>query len=96
MKSSDYAWMTLGAGVLGYDILCGEGLTLSERVDDWLTTHPVATRAAVIILAAHLINAVPERVDIVHQGFIVLRLATKVRRRTVVVMDASRSVPAPA
>jgi hypothetical protein len=73
MTSTDRAWVTLGLGVIGWNLMCEEGCTFSERMDEWLTAHPVATRAGVLVLTAHLINAVPNRLDPVHWGFVALR-----------------------
>lgn len=73
MMSANRAWATIGVAVLAYDLACDDGCTLSEQVDAWLTTHPVTTRAAIVVLAAHLANALPPRVDIIHLGFVALR-----------------------
>lgn len=92
-KPSDVAWVVLGVGVVSYDVLCAEGFTLSERVDEWLTTHPVTTRVVVLTLALHLINALPPRVDPVHLAFTSLRLrksSVKWGRVTVAVRRINR------
>lgn len=73
MMSPTQAWTTIAVGVLAYDLACDDGCTLSEQVDSWLTTHPVTTRAAILVLAAHLANALPPRVDPVHVVFVALR-----------------------
>ena len=71
------AWALLAAGVLGYELVCKDGQLLSERVDDWLASKPILTRAAIAALALHLGNAIPQRYDIVSLGFQAVRKSSR-------------------
>lgn len=82
MRRSKKVWLTIGGLVLAHNLTADEGDTLSEAVDSWLTTHPVATRAAIAVLALHLANAVRAHYDPVHIAFTVAR-----RRRLVVLVE---------
>lgn len=73
MTPADRAWVTLGAGILGWDLFCNDGDTLSERVDDYLTTHPILTRAVIAVVAVHLANAITPRYDPIHRLFLTAR-----------------------
>lgn len=69
MRPSGKAWTAIGAGVLAYDILCPQGETLSEGMDGALE-RPFGRYlaiGAVAITGAHLLNALPERLDPLHQ-----------------------------
>ncbi|WNM68325.1 hypothetical protein SEA_TIERRA_36 [Mycobacterium phage Tierra] len=63
LRSSDRAWLALGAGVAAYEISCPRGELLSEGVDRYLSHRPWATRVVVVGLALHLLNLLPERLD---------------------------------
>jgi hypothetical protein len=67
------AWALLAAGVIGYEVACKEGQLLSQCVDEWLSSRPILTRAAIAALALHLGNALPERYDVVSLGFHAIR-----------------------
>lgn len=75
------AWVLLAAGVLGYEVVCDDGQLLSECVDEWLVSRPILTRAAIAALALHLGNAVPERYDVVTQGFRAIRQGSRIVQR---------------
>ena len=70
-RNSTAAWAAIGLGVLAFDMTCKKGDTLSERVDDWLSSEKkaikVGTYAAIGATALHLANLLPERVDPFHQ-----------------------------
>lgn len=61
------AWTALGLGVLAYELACPSGELLSEGVDRALNSHPALTRAAIGYTALHLMNLLPESVDLFHQ-----------------------------
>jgi len=63
MRASERAWLTLGMGVVIYEIAAGDGELLSHQVDRWLESHPVITSTVITITAAHLLNIIPERLD---------------------------------
>lgn len=67
MRSGDWAWCVVGAGVLAYDVAAKSDELLSQACDRYLVTHPVITRAAVLYVAAHLLNVVPNRFDPLHR-----------------------------
>lgn len=60
----------IGVFVVAFDAITPEGATLSEKMDDWIEDHPVLTRAGVLLVAAHLINAIPARWDLIHLTFV--------------------------
>jgi hypothetical protein len=57
----------LVAGVLAYDVLCPNGELLSQSVDRSLVRRPWLTRLAVVYVAAHLLNVVPQKLDPLHR-----------------------------
>lgn len=73
MRSCDKAWIVLGAGILVYDLVAEEGMTLSEGVDTYLQRRPWLTRAVGLAVAGHLLNLIPERLDPVHGLFVLTR-----------------------
>jgi len=60
-------WLAVGAIVAAHDILCVSGETLSEGVDKALESHPVATSLAIGYTALHLLNKIPQRLDVFNQ-----------------------------
>lgn len=68
------AWAALGGAVVIYEMLCVEGELLSEVVDRAMVRKPILTRMAIAIVALHLVNAIPPRIDPIHQ------LAVQIRR----------------
>jgi hypothetical protein len=72
--------MTLGLGILLYELLCDDDQLMSVIVDDWMLTHPNLTRMVTLSVALHLINAIPERLDMVSQGFWLWRYLAKAAR----------------
>ena len=69
MQPSDRAWLALAAGVVSWDAMCGEGQTLSEAADRWMMSQPWLVRVSVLLVAAHLVNALPDRLDPIHLMF---------------------------
>lgn len=70
MKAADWAWVTVAAGVLGYELTAGhrrDWELLSEACDRYRARHPIATTAVVVYLAAHLTRAIPRRIDPLHR-----------------------------
>jgi len=57
LRPADYAWITLITGVVAYEAAAPKNELLSEAVDRQLIRHPIATRIAVLLTAAHLLNA---------------------------------------
>lgn len=67
MRSADRAWLALGAAVVAYEAGAPRGELLSEGVDRYLVRRPWVTRVVVVGLAAHLLNAIPQRFDPLHR-----------------------------
>ena len=61
------AWVVVAAVVIVHEISAPAGHLLSEGVDRALERRPWLTRAAVVYLAAHLLNLVPPRIDPLHR-----------------------------
>jgi hypothetical protein len=73
LDPSDKAWIALGLGVLLYDLVAAEGMTLSEGADKYMRHHPWVTRGVGIALAAHVCNVLPNAVDPIHGLFLFSR-----------------------
>lgn len=73
LQPSDRAWITLGAGVLAWNVYCDDGGTLSEACDRYLLRHPWLVRGVAFALAAHVCNLVSPRFDVIHLGFAAMR-----------------------
>ena len=73
MSTADRAWVALGAGILGYDILAPAGETLSEGADRYMLRHPWLVRGVALILVGHICNVWPQRFDVIHLGFVAIR-----------------------
>lgn len=71
--TAERGWLAVGAVVLGHELLCGHGETLSEGVDKALEKHPVAVTLAVGTVALHLLNVLPEKLDPLHQAHRLLK-----------------------
>lgn len=70
MRPADYAWLAIGAAVIGYEIAAAtrrDWELLSEAADRYRRTRPVATHLGVIYLAGHLLRRWPARIDPLHQ-----------------------------
>lgn len=69
-RPSTLGWAGLIAGIAAYDYLCPQGETLSEGFDHLMETKTgkVVAIGAVALTGAHLLNLLPDRLDIYH-GF---------------------------
>lgn len=63
MRPADRAWLALAGGVLVYDLASPSGETLSEGMGRYHTARPWLTRLGVAIVAAHLLDWLPARLD---------------------------------
>lgn len=64
MRAADWAWIGLVSGVAVYEAFAPRGELLSEGMDRYLSGRwrwPV--RVGVVLVAAHLLNVLPERAD---------------------------------
>lgn len=68
MFPADWAWIALAAGVLAYDATCPPGETLSEGMTRYHQARPWVTRAAVAYIVGHLLDWLPEPVDLLHHA----------------------------
>lgn len=66
MRTSDRAWIVLAAAIVTYEIVAQPDELMSEAVDRYLETRPWLTRLAVAVVAAHLLNFIPPRIDPIH------------------------------
>lgn len=60
-------WWTTGILIALFEWNCLPGETLSEGADKWIEKHPYRTRILILLLAAHVSNMIPNRLDPVHQ-----------------------------
>lgn len=67
MRTSDRAWIVLAAGIVTYEVVAQPDELMSEAVDRYLESRPWFTRIAVAIVAAHLLNIIPQKLDPLHQ-----------------------------
>lgn len=74
MTAGERAWLALGCGVVSYNLAAEDGQMFSEVVDEWLLEHPWLTRGVVVLVALHLLNALPSRADPVSLLFAARRL----------------------
>lgn len=61
--TADNGWKAIVAAVFAYEVLCVEEELLSRGMDRLLERHPVWPRVAVLLVALHLVNFLPERFD---------------------------------
>jgi len=71
MRYGNQAWVGLGIYLAVVELLAPPGETLSEAMDSWLERHPgkALCYMAVGVTALHLVNAIPQRYDPIHQAF---------------------------
>lgn len=63
MRPADKAWVVLGLGILVYNVMAMDDELMSEAADRYLKFHPWLTRVIVGLVAAHLCNVLPRRLD---------------------------------
>jgi len=63
MSPAGVAWSFVAGGVVSYNVLCPHGETLSEGVDRGILHSPIVSRLAVAVIAAHVANVLPARID---------------------------------
>lgn len=67
VEHGDWAWAAIAATVLTYEVMAPEGQLLSEAVDKYRRRHPAVTNGVVLLVALHLLRALPARWDPIHQ-----------------------------
>lgn len=73
MRPADIAWSALLGVIIAYEIAAPVNELLSEGWDRYLVSRPVIARVVPIMLALHLINALPRSVDPITRFCDVLR-----------------------
>ncbi len=73
------AWCALGVGVVGYDVACPAGETLSEGADRFIGRHPYLARALVAVVALHVANTIPPSCDPIHRLFVAAHDAVNIK-----------------
>lgn len=58
----------MGGGILAYEMAAPSGELLSEGVDRALEAHRLVTTAAVGYVSLHLLNVLPDKLDLFHQA----------------------------
>jgi len=61
--TAGHLWCVVGAVVVACEAVAPPGQLLSHGVDRGLERAPWLVRAGVILIAAHLLNVLPEKVD---------------------------------
>jgi hypothetical protein len=69
LRPADRAWISIGIGVVAYDLLAAPGQTLSEGADRYMLSHPWITRAVAAALAGHVCNVLRPEYDPIHLLF---------------------------
>lgn len=73
MRPADIAWSAMLGVIIAYEIAAPVNELLSEGWDRYLVSRPITARVVPIMLALHLINALPRSVDPVGRFCDVLR-----------------------
>jgi len=66
MEHGDWAWCSIAAAVIAYELKAPPGQLLSEAVAKYRRRHPIVTELAVVYIAAHLIERWPSPIDPLH------------------------------
>ncbi len=74
MEHGDWAWLTIAAGIVAYEVKAPPGQLLSQAVSKYRRHHPIITDVAIVYIAAHLLRRWPPRIDPLH------RLASRMGR----------------
>lgn len=67
MRHGDAAWITIAVGIAAYELAAPADELLSQAVDRYRRRHPIIVAGVVLYLAAHLLRAIPPRIDPLHQ-----------------------------
>jgi len=73
VQRGSIAWTALAAGVIGYNVSAREGEMLSQAADRWIESHPILVRLLIAVVAAHVANVAPQRLDPIHLFFGLVR-----------------------
>ncbi|WP_202973039.1 DUF7427 family protein [Mycobacterium celatum] len=63
LRPADKAWLTLVAAIVVYELAARDGELLSDGVQRYMARQPWLVRAVIAVTAAHLMNALPRRLD---------------------------------
>lgn len=64
--TGEKAWVALTLGIILYEMFAPPQQLLSEAIDRLLLRHPVLVRVGIMLVALHLINALPTKLDPIH------------------------------
>lgn len=67
LPAGDKAWIGIMGSVAIYEVLAPKGQLLSESTDRLIERYPKTTRATIGYTALHLMNWLPEKIDLFHQ-----------------------------
>lgn len=68
-----HAWLALGCAVLAYEVVAPSDQLLTASCARGLERHPLLTRAAIVITAAHLLRVIPSSLDPYNQAEAIIR-----------------------
>lgn len=63
LRPGDVAWLALAATIVIYEIAAPREELLSDAADRYRAARPIATHAAIILVAGHLARVWPRRLD---------------------------------
>ena len=66
MKPADWAWVGVGVTILAYEAVAAgrrDFELLSEAMDRYRQSHPIACDLTIFYLAGHLTRMIPKRLD---------------------------------
>lgn len=69
---SDWAWITMAAGIVAYEIACPPGELLSDATTRYGQSHMFLSSAVIGVVAVHLLRTtgllrfIPEQLDLIH------------------------------
>lgn len=72
-KSGALGWTILAGGVLAWDVTAPETLSAAFRRSRKHPVGKIAVNLSWMLLTAHLIGAIPERIDPIHRSGVELR-----------------------
>lgn len=93
-REAALGWAAVVSVIAAYELVAPEGQLLSEGIDRALIRWPIATRITVAVVALHLLNLIPARIDPLHR-LVSLRglpMQAAVKRRSALRSGAAREV----
>jgi hypothetical protein len=75
LRGGDWAWITLGVGILTYQLLAHEDEMMSDAADRYRRAQPAITYGVILAVALHLARKIPQQLDVLHQLEVLHRFA---------------------